>query len=126
MTPGRPKAEKVVFCLKKTRIFEKRQERPGAIFYEFRVRILSHLELFFVLSFGVFWRCDFHGFLGSILELFWDAFSHVFGVVFRNVFWNAFLEPKRATSNPMRVILGAPGRGKGKGKPFLESKSYKS
>ena len=61
--------------------------------------------------------------LGSILEAFWDAFSHVFGVVFLSVFWDAFLEPKRAMTDPIGVILGPPGRGKGRGKPPPQSKN---
>ena len=37
--------------------------------------------------------------------------------VFSSIFWNAFWDAKRAMVDPVGVILGPPGRGKGRGKP---------
>ena len=63
--------------------------------------------------------------LGAILEQFWAHFWSVFSLFFQGVFRSALLEPKKQIIDPTGTILGAPGRGKGRGKPPPQRKNVK-
>ena len=76
-----------------------------------------------MLFFVVVSRFDFHKVLGSIVKSLWGVFRMYLGLMFLVFFCEAFLEAKKPMTPPGGVILGPPGRGKGRGKPPPLSKN---